>query len=649
MSFSYILSSVAILVSAFVYVYLRPQTTDRKTMADELKRNPIDPNSYSRPDLCRVQHIQWKAYINFDEQIIDATVDLTVEKQVESVDEVLLDTSGLTISDVRDVDTDQPLKYELSAPVAPFGSKLAVKLSPKTRSVVRIAYRTSPNATALQWLKPEQTAGKRQPYLLSQCQAIHCRSLIPLQDTPAVKAPYDADVEVPKDLVVLMSAVREGPGVWNQSDNQMTKEYRFHQKIAIPSYLIAIAVGDLVSKKIGPRSHVWSEPALIDRCAYEFADTERMISTAESIVGPYVWGVYDLLVLPPSFPYGGMENPCLTFVTPTLLAGDRSLANVVAHEIAHSWTGNLVTNKNWGHFWLNEGFTRFLEMKIDGRLNGGESHRQFMAIEGLNQLKDAVDAMGADSPYTKLLIDPRGVDPDDAFSSVPYEKGHTFLFYLEQLLGGPQVFEPFLKTYIDHFKYKSIDTKDFRAYLENYFKDSADRLKQVDWEVWLNGTGMPTIIPDYDKTLAKECTELAQRWIAAKDADLSQFQVNDISSMNTWQIVEFLNQLLDAEPVLSAGKVEALTQAYGFTKNMNSEVRSLWLRLALTAHWKGCTTDAVQFITSQGRMKFLKPIYRALYAWDETRQLAIDTFNANRNQLMHMSVLAVAKELHLKV
>ena len=406
----------------------------------------------------------------------------------------------------------------------------------------------------------------------------------------------------------MLSAVRVGDGTL--LTDGLTKEYRFKQVIPIPSYLIAIVVGDLVSKQVGPRSHVWSEPELIDRCAYEFAETEQMVATAEEIVGPYVWGVYDLLILPPSFPFGGMENPCLTFVTPTLLAGDRSLTNVVAHEIAHSWTGNLVTNKNWGNFWLNEGFTRFLEMKIVGRLSGGEPNRQFKATEGLKALKFEIQSLGADNPYTKLLIDMKGVDPDDAFSSVPYEKGHTFLFYLEQLLGGPQVFEPFLRAYIEKFKFKSIDTNDFKGFLTEYFKDKPSLLKSIDWNLWLNSTGMPPIIPDYDQTLSEECTALAQRWITANDNELSQFSVRDLSSMDSWQRIDFLNQLLESESPISATKMIAITDAYDLRSVQNAEIRALWIRVGLKAHWKGCVDDAIEFITSQGRMKFLKPIYR---------------------------------------
>ncbi len=408
-----------------------------------------------------------------------------------------------------------------------------------------------------------------------------------------------------------MSAVRDGDGTI--SSDGLTKEYKFKQTIPIPSYLIAIVVGDLVSKKIGPRSHVWSEKEFIDKSANEFVDTERMIATAESIVGPYVWGVYDLLVLPPSFPYGGMENPCLTFATPTLLAGDRSLVYVVAHEIAHSWTGNLVTNKNFEQFWLNEGFTTFLERKIVGRLGGGEPLRHFRAIEGWKDMEYAIETRGQNNNLTKLVVDLRGVDPDEAFSCLPYEKGHTFLFYLEEKLGGPKVFEPFLKAYIDKYKYKSIDTNDFKAFLYEYFKDKSNVLKEVDWEAWLYSTGMPPITPNYDNSLAEVCTKLANKWITANESDLTKaktFRSNDLDSMDASQVKEFLNQLLAKEPVISKEKVELITQVYGLRSNHNSEIRAVWLRLGLKAHWKGCVDEAIEFVTSQGRMKFVRPIFR---------------------------------------
>lgn len=312
---------------------------------------------------------------------------------------------------------------------------LPIALSKNQEVVIEISFETSPKSSALQWLTPEQTSGKEHPYLFSQCQAIHCRAILPCQDTPSVKLTYSAEVSVPKELVALMSAIRDGEAP--DPEDPSRKIYRFSQKVPIPCYLIALVVGALESRQIGPRTLVWSEKEQVEKSAYEFSETESMLKIAEDLGGPYVWGQYDLLVLPPSFPYGGMENPCLTFVTPTLLAGDKSLSNVIAHEISHSWTGNLVTNKTWDHFWLNEGHTVYLERHICGRLFG-EKFRHFHALGGWGELQNSIKTFGDTHPFTKLVVDLTNVDPDVAYSSVPYEKGFALLFYLEQLLGGPE-------------------------------------------------------------------------------------------------------------------------------------------------------------------------------------------------------------------
>lgn len=402
-----------------------------------------------------------------------------------------MDVSDLSIESVniRANDCDVPLKFRISDAVADIGSKLTIDLPTKTDGELTlvIQYKTSPGASALQWLSAEQTSGKKHPFMFSQCQAIHARSIVPCQDSPAVKFTYKATVKHPQELTALMSAIRLG---------NETGVTTFEQTVPIPSYLLAIAVGDLYSKRVGPRSHVWAEKDVVDEAAEEFSGTEEFIKTAEAICGPYLWKVYDLLVMPPSFPFGGMENPCLTFVTPTVIAGDKSLVDVVAHEISHSWTGNLVTNKNFEHFWLNEGFTVFVEQKIIGRLRG-DQYRDFHALHGLSELKDTIKNQLKDEPeLTKLVVDLSNVGPDDAFSTVPYMKGSTFLRYLEDLFGGPDVFEPFLKKYLDKFKYKSILTKDFQQFVYEYFNEKIpDKLSEVDWDKWLFSPGMPVVIP----------------------------------------------------------------------------------------------------------------------------------------------------------
>ncbi|XP_064604430.1 leukotriene A-4 hydrolase-like isoform X1 [Liolophura sinensis] len=559
----------------------------------------------------------------------------------------VLDCKDITIHKVTDERSGQDLKFCLGTAVDPFGSKLEITLPPVTgKSVsVKIEYETSPQCSALQWLTPEQTAGKRQPYLFSQCQAIHARSLVPCQDTPAVKSPYTAEIIAPKDIVILMSAIRQGcediPGDCTK------KVHKFEQKVPIPTYLIAIVGGDLEYRDIGPRSKVWSEKEMVDKAAYEFAETENMLKTAESLMGPYVWGQYDLLVLPPSFPFGGMENPCLTFVTPTLLAGDRSLADVVAHEITHSWTGNLVTNNSPDHFWLNEGHTTFLERKVTARLHSGEKFRQFMALDGWKDLKDAVETIGPKHDHTKLVLDLRGVDPDDAFSTVPYEKGFALLFYLETLLGGPDVFEKFLRAYIENFKLQSIDSNQWKDFLFSYFKDKISILETVDWNTWFYGVGMPPVKPQYDTSLADICHQLGDRWSAASDGDLSAFSPTDLSNLSSVQVRQFLNHLLQ-QPPLSVAKLEKMEELYQLMKVQNSEVHFRWLRLCIRGEWSQAIAPALKFVSDQGRMKFVRPLYREMYQWEVARPAAVENFKKQRPTMHNTTASLVAKDLHLK-
>ncbi|XP_070290799.1 leukotriene A-4 hydrolase [Salvelinus sp. IW2-2015] len=352
-----------------------------------------DPCSFSSFSKCVTKHLNLTYHVDFDSHVIKAKVALTVEVLVDNFTSLTLDTKDLKVSKVTA--NGQAAKFTLGPKHSFMGTPLEITLpfdlSRGQHVIVEVTYETAPSASALQWLTPEQTAGKKHPYLFSQCQATHCRSMVPCQDTPAMKHTYYAQVSVPKELVAVMSAVRDGQEPDPQDSSRVI--YRFRQPVAMPSYLIAIVVGALESREIGPRSRVWSEKEFVDKAAFEFSETETMLKTAEDLAGPYVWGQYDILVLPPSFPYGGMENPCLTFATPTLLAGDRSLSNVIAHEISHSWTGNLVTNKTWEHFWLNEGHTVYLERMI-GRSMESEQFRQFKAMGGWKDLQESRCFMG---------------------------------------------------------------------------------------------------------------------------------------------------------------------------------------------------------------------------------------------------------------
>src|SRR5712691_1253237 len=340
----------------------------------------MDPHSYFDTDQPRAKHVRLRWQVDFHTQQLTGDATLVFEKP--SSGQVDLDSKGLTITSVQ-TPTGRRIPYALGDDKPILGRKLQLQLPVDTNEVT-IAYHTSSDALALQWLDPAQTAGKRHPFLFSQCQAIHARTILPIQDTPRARVTYDAEVTVPEPLTAVMSA-----GPCGQRPAATGRTFAFAMPQPIPPYLLALAVGHLASRELGPRSRIWAEPETVDAAAYEFADVEAMIERAESLFGPYDWERYDMLVLPPSFPYGGMENPRLTFLTPTILAGDKSLVNVVAHELAHSWTGNLVTNANAEHFWLNEGFTVYAERRILEAIGGRETSELHAAL-GRRSLEEAI-------------------------------------------------------------------------------------------------------------------------------------------------------------------------------------------------------------------------------------------------------------------
>merc|ERR1711953_1288552 len=603
--------------------------------------SPGDPNSYSRPDIVKTTHVHLELEVDFEKKILVGRVVLSLEKVDSNAESLVLDARDLTITKVTEESSGQTLEFSYGSPSG-FGEKLEIKLPAGSEKElnIRVEYTTSSEATALQWLSPAQTAGKKHPYMFSQCQAIHARSMLPCQDSPAVKTPYTATITAPAELTALMSAIRDG----EDQVSQEKKISKFIQKVPIQSYLIAIAVGEVESRKIGPRTHVWSEREFVEKAAFDFSETESFLKTAEELCGPYVWGNYDVLVLPPSFPFGGMENPCLTFATPTLLSGDKSNADVIAHEIAHSWTGNLVTNVNFEHFWLNEGFTVFTERKIVGRMHG-EPARHFSAILRWKDLTETVeDVMGPTNPFTALVPRLAGADPDDAFSVVPYEKGSTFLWYLEDLVGGAEVFEPFLKSYYNNFAYKSINSDQFKAFFLEKFS-TLEAVKQIDWDTWLHTPGMPIYKPKFDDYLARACWDLAAAWQSWDVTTPGNFK-QDYNAFSSNQKSEFLLTLI--KDGLSQEKLEAMAKMYKMEDCSNVEVEFKWIRLGLAAKWDKAVQPALRLATVQGRMKFVRPLYRDLYAWEKKRQQAIDTFKAHRSQYMAMCADMVAKDLHLE-
>lgn len=438
-----------------------------------------------------------------------------------------------------------------------------------------------------------------------------------------------------------MSAVLTGDclGRAGESPAAVTDSFYFSQKVPIPSYLLALAVGNIEGRQVGPRTTVWSEPEVVEAAASEFRDTNLFLKTAEELLTPYVWGVYDIVVLPASFPFGGMENPCLTFLTPSLLAGDRSLVDVVAHEISHSWMGNLVGCANWQDFWLNEGWTMFVERKIMARI-GGEAVRQFDSIVGLTCLQDSVDVFACQghSEYTLLVPDLQGVDPDDVFSSVPYEKGYNLLYYLESLVGVP-AFESYMRQYVQDFSFMAITTAQFKKHFLNYFEEVSSKVKVIDWDLWLYGKGMPPIPNAFARDMVIECESVAEAWAKG---DISQTE-SKWNAMTTNQKVMVFEKL-GKTSITNLDKIDAMGK---LSEVNNVEIKFKWQMTCVQSGKDDIFPSVVEFITTAGRMKYVRPLYRALNASKHGRELALSTFEKHKAFYHPICSGMVSKDLGL--
>lgn len=603
-----------------------------------------DPSTLLNYFLFKVHHTSLDYSVDWKKKILHGKGKIALET-VEDVTQVVLDSSFL---DIKSVAVDGKEASFQFGEQGVLGSEFAIdaKIQKNTKFELLIAWNTTDKCTALQFLEKDATDGKQEPYFFSQCQAIHARSLFPFFDTPAVKSSYSFSVEL--TLPVIMSG---RPASVNGNT------YRFEQPIPIPSYLVAIASGDITKLPIGPRSHVYCEPSRVKACQHEFEeDMENFLQAAEKLVFPYEWDQYDALVLPLSFPYGGMENPNATFVTPTLISGDRENVDVVAHELAHSWSGNLVTNCSWEHFWLNEGWTVYLERRIQGAIHG-EATRHFSAIIGWSDLENGIKAMGDSAErYSTLVQDLKDrSDPDDAFSIVPYEKGSNLLFLIERTVGGKEVFDPFIPYYFNKFKYSSLDTYQFMDTLYAFFKDHKAQLDQIDWELWLYKPGMPPVKPDFDTTLVDQCYSLADRWFRAarNNDDLTKiFKPSDVEGFTANQSVVFLDTMLSFDKLDNfkwkyyRGALHVLDQVYhAYATSSNAEVLFRWFVVQVGGENRQFYDQLGEWLGTVGRMKFARPGYRLLASVDY--DLAVSYFKKFENGYHPICRAMVRKDLGL--
>jgi aminopeptidase N len=555
----------------------------------------LDPHSYADTAHPETEALELRATVDFETRTLSAEAVLRLKRPGKGPMD--LDTRDLALESIAD-QAGRPVPFTLSPAEPVLGSRLRLEL-PEATSAVRLRYRTSPSASALQWLSPAQTFGGREPFLFSQCQAIHARSVVPLQDTPRLRIRYSAALTAPRHLTALMAAA-----FVSREEQGAVAVTRFEMPQPIPPYLFALAVGDLTSRELGTRSRVWAEPKVAEAAAYEFAKVDEMIRAGEDLFGPYDWDRFDILLMPQSFPYGGMENPRLTFLTPTLLAGDRSLVNVVAHELAHSWTGNLVTSASAEHFWLNEGFTVFAERRIHERLEGAEMCALHQAL-GRRTLRRAIDQHRERPQLTRLRPDLWGVDPDDAFSQVPYEKGYLLLWTLEEVVGR-QAFDAFLRRYLKAFRFQSITADDFTRLLR---QELPAALARVDLGEWLDGEGIPPGAPRAHSRRI-EAIEAIGNAVPSKEATKG------------WSPIEWQLYLESVKAPIPIETCEQLETQFGLTASGNYEVLVAWLSLAAESGYAKVLPRIEEVLGQVGRMKYLKPLYRALSGRPETRGTA---------------------------
>ena len=619
---------------------------------ETLKANTIDVNSYSNFDEIIQKNVELDVSIDFEKQQMYGTVQTQYEILNPSLSKIILDLHGPDISSINLIteDIDEiPLEYEiydknedkdaLGTPLIIYLESLKKENNNEYEKIfkeklisISIKFNTNEKCNGIQYLTKEQTHSKQYPFMFTQCEAILCRTLFPIQDSPSVKAKYKVKTSISSPLTFLFGGITKS----HYYDSSTKKKImNFEQNIPIPSYLVAFVAGDLEFAKISKRCGVWAERGLAAKAANEFIDAEKYIEIAENYLNhPYEWQTYNILVLPFSFPFGGMENPNLTFVTPALLAGDRSMSNVIGHEISHSWTGNLVTNKNWANFWVNEGFTKFMERKLDKALLGEEMSK-LESIVGNNSLISAIKMYGEDSHFTSLSPDFSGIDPDDGFSTIPYEKGYQLLVFLEEKV-GEDIFKEIMSKYIDTYKYKSVDWTDFKKIYEEYVTEKMNRrnskkiLNSIDWNKWITEKGFPSYNMEFKSKYTDEVDNLIQQFLKGKENPDNALKI--FREWHTNVKLTFLDEIkkdiqkFDEDLILKIKKELNLVEEY------NDDVKAIWYEITLEKGLGEEIENIKNFLQTHGRLKYLKPLY---YGWIKLDLENSRTFFEENKYLYH--------------
>ena len=598
----------------------------------ELKANPEDVNTYSNFQEIIQRKVDLEVDIDFEKKTMFGNIKTTYEILNQSLENIILDLHGPEISSVslvneeyENINLDYSI-YDKNEDKEALGTPLVINLSAlkdkykkeydniflNKNIIISIDFKTNENCNGIQYLTKEQTRTKSYPFMFTQCEAILCRTLFPIQDTPSVKSTYKVKTSISSPLTFLFGGILKS----HYYDCATKKKINyFEQNIPIPSYLVAFVAGELEFAKISNRCGVWTEKGLASLAAKEFIDAEKYIEIAEKYLNhPYEWKIYNILVLPFSFPFGGMENPNLTFVTPALLAGDKSMSNVIGHEISHSWTGNLVTNKNWKNFWVNEGFTKFMERKLD-KILLGEEMSKLESIVGNNSLISAIKMFGEDSHFTSLSPDYTGIDPDDGFSTIPYEKGYQFLCYLEEKVGEDN-FQKIMGNYIEKYKYKSVDWTDFKSVYEEFVKQNYEGrnarkiLNVIDWEKWVTEKGFPSYKMEFKSKYTEEVDQLINKFINKENN-----KENALKLFKEWHTnvkLVFLERILKNLENFDESILLEIKKELNLVEDYNDDIKAIWYEITLQKGMKDEIENVKNFLKTHGRLKYLKPLY---FSW----------------------------------
>ncbi|MGX5913488.1 M1 family metallopeptidase [Aliidiomarina sp. Khilg15.8] len=562
-----------------------------------------DAHSYANSNAVRTPHLHLELNVDFEEKVLSGYAEYTLDFVIEDTDRLLLDTDDLTIDRVlAEVNGEwSETSFYLGSDDPVLGTPLEVTL-PDDTTKVRIYYASSPDATGLDWVSPEGTAGGEHPFLYSQSQPHYARTWIPIQDTPAERLTFTGKLTTPPELVGLMGAV-------NTPDPERTGEYEFESRQPIPSYLMAIAVGDLAFEALNERMAIYAEPSVLDSAVAEFGYTTDMMTATEAMFGPYAWDRYDQLILPPSFPFGGMENPQLAYITPTVIAGDQSLVSLIAHELAHSWSGNLVTNASWRDLWLNEGFTSYVENRIMEAVYGEERALMERMLER-QSLESALEAL--DERQQVLHLDLEQRDPESIFTSVPYIKAASFLFFLEEQFGR-ETFDAFVRQYFDDFAFESLTTKEFEQYLyQNLLVPNPGVVAQHEVKEWLYEPGLPENAPNPQVAAFDEVMDAQARWFEGESIDISD-----------WSIHERLYFLRNLPEDVSDEQLARMDEEFELTATRNNSVLSVWLAIAIKHDYEPALHRVEEMLLGMGRLSYIVRVYQALHEANPERAKAL--------------------------